>query len=106
MDKEASVQVEVVFARPDRQRIVTLAVPAGTTARQAVALSGLLHGVPEPDMSTCPVGVFGRLVSEDYRLRPGDRVEIYRPLHRDPREARRELAARGFTMDGSSVAKK
>jgi putative ubiquitin-RnfH superfamily antitoxin RatB of RatAB toxin-antitoxin module len=49
-------------------------------------------------VARCPLGVFGRVVADDYGVQAGDRVEIYRPLEREPREARRELAARGLTM--------
>ena len=90
--------VEVVYALPERQQLLRITVPAGTNAREALRLSGLVADFPELDVETCPVGVFGKEVPADYQLAEGDRVEVYRPLLNDPRESRRVLAARGVTM--------
>ena len=38
------------------------------------------------------IGVFGKTVNPDTRLSDGDRVEIYRSLALDPKEARRRRA--------------
>ncbi len=87
------VQIEVAFARADRQTIVRLSVPVGTTIRQAVQRSKIGTQFTEIDAADCAVGVFGRRVPDHYIVQSGDRVEIYRPLQMDPREARRALAA-------------
>jgi putative ubiquitin-RnfH superfamily antitoxin RatB of RatAB toxin-antitoxin module len=108
-DKGAHVEVEVVYARPEMQRVVTIRVVAGTSAREVVRLSKLSESFPEIEKSTCPIGVFGAPVDNSYVVQAGDRVEVYRPLERDPREARRELAARGLTMgmtNGMTMGKK
>ena len=83
--------VEVAWATPDQQVLLKLEVPAGTSARKAVKLSGMDDCIEAQarDIDSLPLGVFGQAVADDYQLQPGDRVEIYRPLHRDPREARR-----------------
>jgi putative ubiquitin-RnfH superfamily antitoxin RatB of RatAB toxin-antitoxin module len=94
----ADIQIEVAYATQDSQRIVALRVPPDTLVREALRLSGIAAEFPEIDIVKCPVGIFGRQVNDEYRVAAGDRVEIYRPLERDPREARRELAARGLTM--------
>ncbi|PXX94849.1 RnfH family protein [Halomonas sp. LBP4] len=91
------IEVEVAFALPERQRIVTLAVPEGTTARQAVRLAGLETLFPELPPSTfgeADLGIFGKpLRDPDHQvLRAGDRVEVYRPLVIDPKAARAERA--------------
>ncbi|MBT8441918.1 MAG: RnfH family protein [Gammaproteobacteria bacterium] len=88
-----AIAVEVAYARPDIQRLIELIVPAQTSVREALELSGIGDGFDEIDTATCAVGVFGRAVDDDYVLRPGDRIEIYRPLHIDPRAARRARAA-------------
>lgn len=93
------LEVEVAFALPDRQRIVSLTVPEGTTARQAVALAGLEQHFPECPPATfaeADLGIFGRRLRdpEGQRLRAGDRVEVYRPLEIDPKAARAARAAR------------
>lgn len=89
-----TIKVEVACARPERQRVLPVTVPAGTGARAAVHLSGIAADFPEIDAASAPIGIFGVAVADDHVLRPGDRVEIYRPLRMDPREARR-LRARG-----------
>lgn len=86
------MHVEVAYARPDRQRLVTIDLAAGATARDAVHASGLANEFPEIDGERAPLGVFGRACAGDTVLRAGDRVEIYRPLQVDPKEARRRRA--------------
>lgn len=80
--------IEIVHARPDRQRVVELPLAEGMTAMQAVRASGLLEEFAL-DPADLALGVYGRRVDGTQRLRAGDRVEIYRPLAADPREARR-----------------
>lgn len=95
----AMLEVEVAFALPERQRIIPLAVPEGTTPRQAVAMAGLEEAFPELPPATfreADLGIFGRRLRDPdaERLRAGDRVEVYRPLQLDPKAARSERAAR------------
>ena len=97
---EAQISIEVACGLPDRQRVVPVVVPAGTVAREAVARSGLQPEFPQLDFEHAPLAVFGKPVADDYRVRSGDRIELCRPLQRDPRDARRELAAQGLTMGG------
>lgn len=97
MDTEF-VHVEVAYATPRLQSIVELQLAAPVTAREAALESGLQAEYPELDLERCPLGVFGKQVSDERVLRDGDRVEIYRPLVNEPREARRKAAARGGTM--------
>jgi putative ubiquitin-RnfH superfamily antitoxin RatB of RatAB toxin-antitoxin module len=84
--------VEVVYALPDIQRAVRVTLTPGLTARQAVAQSGLLEEFPEILTRPLVLGLFGARVSEARVLEDGDRVEICRPLERDPRDRRRDLA--------------
>jgi putative ubiquitin-RnfH superfamily antitoxin RatB of RatAB toxin-antitoxin module len=88
------IRVEVAYARPERQSIVELELPAGATVETALRASRLWEQFPEIDPEQAPVGIFGNLCERDTRLGPGDRVEIYRPLLVDPRMARRQRAAR------------
>ena len=94
------LRIEVVYALPDAQHVIALELAAGATVRAAIERSGLLRQFPEIRLAHAGVGIFGRLAKLDDRLGDGDRLEIYRPLVRDPKEARRELAARGKTMGG------
>jgi uncharacterized protein len=93
---EHTIHVEVAYATPDRQWLIGLDAPAGTTAGEAIRLSGLLEELPGLD--TASVGIFGEHVEPGRELEDGDRVEIYRPLIADPREERRAAARSGRTM--------
>lgn len=86
------MQVEVVYALPDAQHLIALDVAAGTTAAEAVTASGLAERFADIDPATTPLAIFGRACERETVLRPGDRVEILRPLQVDPREARRRRA--------------
>lgn len=97
---EGKIHVEVAFALPHEQRIVSLAVAHGTTARQAVvlaALETLFPEIPEDTFRKAPLGIFGTALRdpEHHELHEGDRVEVYRPLKIDPKVARAERAAKG-----------
>ncbi|MBL8483824.1 MAG: RnfH family protein [Rhodocyclaceae bacterium] len=89
------VDVQVVFALPQRQEMVALELPPGTTVAQAVEASGLLQRYPDLSLARNKLGIFGKLAKGDTVLRQGDRVEIYRPLIADPKEVRRQRAAEG-----------
>lgn len=88
------IDIEVAYATPQRQAVVRLCLPPGSTLRQAVERSGLAGEFPEISLETCKLGVFGRPRKADDLLQPGDRVEIYRPLIADPKQARRARAKR------------
>jgi len=93
-----TIQVEVVYAKPERQEVVKLSLPAGSTAAQAIEASGVLAKHPEIDLATNKLGVYARLAKVDTVLRDRDRVEIYRPLLADPKEVRKQRAAEGKAM--------
>jgi len=84
------IRVEVAFARPDRQEIISLSVEEGTTAVEAVKRSGIVAIFPEVDPENGDMGIFGKVIKNPsaHELRDGDRVEIYRPLQIDPKQAR------------------
>ena len=91
-------EVEIVFALPDRQLLETVLVTAGETVLDVVNKSGLHEAFPEYDIDGLAVGIWGREVQRDQLVKEDDRIEIYRPLQLDPREARRQLALSGRTM--------
>jgi putative ubiquitin-RnfH superfamily antitoxin RatB of RatAB toxin-antitoxin module len=91
--------VEVAYAKPERQRVVRLALAPGLSAIDAVRASGILSECPELDEGRLALGIYGRKVEPGHLLESGDRVEIYRPLSADPRETRRRLAAEGRSMN-------
>lgn len=94
MAAERAIAVELVYALPDTQEVVALRVAAGTTVREAIRLSGLSARYPQIDAEGVPVGIHGRAVARDAKLQDGDRVEVYRPLVADPKQARRRRASR------------
>jgi uncharacterized protein len=85
--------VEVVFALPEEQVLVALLLEEGATIEDAVAASGLYGRFPNHDLKSFDTGIWGRVVARAHVLRSGDRVELYRPLRLDPRDARRERAS-------------
>lgn len=99
-----SMSAEVAYALPDEQVILTVEGQAGMTVQQAIEASGILKSFPEIDLAENKVGVFGKLAKLDTPLSPGDRVEIYRPLIADPKEARKKRAAEGKVMKKGAKA--
>lgn len=83
------MRATVVYCAPDRQWIVDVEVPAGSTLRDAVVASGLPAHVPQLDVAALGLGVFNHLRDPDEPVREGDRIEVYRPLAIDPKQARR-----------------
>lgn len=90
--KDDIVTVEVAYARPERQLVLPVDVPSGSTIRAAIETSGILRFFPEIDLETQAVGLFGCEMDLDDPISAGERVEIYRPLAVDPKERRRAKA--------------
>ncbi len=89
---EDLIHVEVAAALPERQVLIGLGVPAGTTLAEAVERSAIARQLPGFEIDPERMGIFGRKRPPSTPLRDGDRVEIYRPLTADPKEVRRQLA--------------
>jgi putative ubiquitin-RnfH superfamily antitoxin RatB of RatAB toxin-antitoxin module len=89
-----SLKIEVVYALRERQVLTLIEVEEGASVREAIEGSGILRQFPEIELTPGRVGVFGKVVDPDSQLRDGDRVEIYRPLEADPKEARRRRVKR------------
>ncbi|OIP18788.1 MAG: RnfH family protein [Betaproteobacteria bacterium CG2_30_59_46] len=89
------ILVEVAYALPQKQEVLSLKIRSGALVSDAIARSGILRDFPEIDLATAKVGVYGKQVKLDAVLRDKDRVEIYRPLIADPKEIRRKRAAEG-----------
>jgi uncharacterized protein len=93
------ITVEVAYALPHKQKIISLLVAPGTSALQAVERSGIVKHFPDIDLATAKMGIFGQSLgtkglntAASHVLHEGDRVEIYRPLISDPKDARRKRA--------------
>ncbi|WP_318517623.1 RnfH family protein [Photobacterium leiognathi] len=89
---QSLIHVEVVYALPNVQRVLKLAVVADTPIQEIIEQSGILAMYPEIDLKKNKVGIYSRNVKLDSAAREGDRIEIYRPLVADPREIRRKRA--------------
>ena len=86
------IRVEVVFATPQKQELVTVELEEGSRLCDAIDKSGLAQKFDHFEVDPRRVGIFGKKVGLDQVLRDGDRVEIYRPLLADPKEVRRQRA--------------
>jgi len=95
MREEPRITVSVVCAEPGRAFNVDLILPDGVTVADAIAESGIRDAWPGVEIRADRVGIFAGKVSLDTMLHDGDRVEIYRPLTIDPKEARRKRARSG-----------
>ena len=86
------LEIEIVYGLADRQVLKSMTVAEGTTVREAALQSGLEVEFLELDLQQAPLGIFGKVVKDETVLRDGDRIEVYRPLLIDPKEARRKRA--------------
>ena len=94
MENDKLMSVEVAYAAPNRQLIIPLEVKEGCNMLEAVILSGIIDKFPEIDPGSMTLGIFSKVEKkpESVVLSAGDRVEIYRPLIADPKEARKKRA--------------
>lgn len=92
------ITVEVVYARPGEQVLEQLSVAANSTVDVVLQQSGILERFPEIDLNVNKVGIFGKATTLSSNVVEGDRIEIYRPLIADPKEARKKRAAEGKAM--------
>ncbi len=91
---DQKIVVEVAYAkRAEEQKVLEVKIPEGSSIEQAIFESGILLQYPEIDMKNFAVGVFGKVLKKDKLVKSGDRIEIYRPLIQNPKEARRNRAA-------------
>ena len=89
---KALIEIEVAYAKPEEQAVIAIKVRQGTTLMHAVEASGLLVRFPEIIHTDLRLGVFGVVCKPEQVVKQGDRVEIYRALIHDPKEARRQRA--------------
>jgi putative ubiquitin-RnfH superfamily antitoxin RatB of RatAB toxin-antitoxin module len=94
MAREPDLAVEVVYALPDRVIAASAHVEPGTTVGEVIERLAFARLVPDVALNDARVGIFGRVVARDTPVRDGDRIEIYRPLIADPKQARRQRSSR------------
>ncbi|MEQ1599695.1 MAG: RnfH family protein [Methylotenera sp.] len=95
---DQQIMVEVAYALPKEQLIIPISMPPEANAEAAIRVSGILNKFPEIDLNVNQIGIFGKLSKLDAPLRNLDRIEIYRPLIADPKEARKQRAEEGKVM--------
>lgn len=76
--------VEVVYAKPEKQWIINLTIHLPASILDAIHQSTILEHCSEIDLDKNKVGIFGEILALDTPLKENDRVEIYRPLKIDP----------------------
>lgn len=84
----AKLSIDVCYALPDAQTLITVELAPGATVQQAIDASGILARHPEIDLAKLKAGIYGKIKPLDAALADHDRVEIYRPLIVDPKAAR------------------
>ncbi len=102
-----NINIEVAYALPDEQVILSLEVPDDCTVEEAIKRSGVTETYPQIDLETDKVGIFGKMCKLNATLRNKDRIEIYRKLIADPKESRRqkaEMERKKAIQDGSKKA--
>lgn len=82
------IQVEIIYALPSLQKQYQLEVLVNSTILQALEASGIFQDFPELQQQELLLGVWGKRVTMQYVLQPDDRIEIYRPLLIEPKQAR------------------
>ena len=87
------IALQVAYATLATQVVIDLEAPDGASINEVIALSGICKQFPEIDMTAVQVGVWGKVRRRDFKLRAGDRVEIFRALKADPKEARRNRSS-------------
>ncbi len=92
MADEQMFPVDVIYAKPEQQKVITVTVTQGTTFVEAVKQSGIAAFFPEIDVDNLKLGSFSHQMKPDDVVQPGQRIEIYRPLIADPKEVRRRRA--------------
>lgn len=90
------IQVEVAYALPEKQKIVSLTVESGTVIRDVVRQADMTRFFPDLDIENAKLGIFGKAVRkpDEQAIKAGERVEIYRELTVDPKKARANRAAK------------
>lgn len=92
METKQLITIEVAYALPNEQVILSIEVDDGCLVEDAIKRSGILEKYPQIDLSTDKVGIFGKMCKLNAKLKHKDRIEIYRKLIADPKESRRQKA--------------
>lgn len=89
------INAEIVYATPEKQYLLALVLPENCSVAHAITVSGILTQCDElaqQELTSLNVGIFSIPCALEHEVKQGDRIEIYRPLRHDPKEARRMRA--------------
>jgi hypothetical protein len=92
METNQTITIEVAYALPNEQVILSIEVDDGCLVEDAIKRSGILERFPQIDLAKDKVGIFGKMCKLNVKLNHKDRIEIYRTLIADPKESRRQKA--------------
>ncbi len=92
MKQQDKLKIELIYALPDEQKLYLIEVDSNTTVGEAIEISGILDDYPTIDLQKNKVGIFSKVCKLSDGLNDLDRIEIYRPLLADPKEARKKRA--------------
>lgn len=92
MEQNEWINIEVAYGTRAKQYLLKVKMPTGATVREAILVSGILEQIPEINLSQQKIGIFSKPCDMETSLKEGDRIELYRPLLIDPKEARRAKA--------------
>jgi putative ubiquitin-RnfH superfamily antitoxin RatB of RatAB toxin-antitoxin module len=93
---DQQISLEVVYGTPEKQALLEVVVEQGTTVEQAILASGIVKRFPDINLEILKVGIWNRTCKLTDIPKKGDRIEIYRPLIADPKEARRRRAEKAI----------
>ena len=89
---DQQISLEVVYGTPEKQALLEVVVEQGTTVKETIMASGIVKRFPDINLEVLKVGIWNRTCKLTDLPKKGDRIEIYRPLIADPKEARRRRA--------------
>lgn len=90
--KDELVNIEVIYALEDEQKILRLSVAKKSTVAEVIKQSGILKLYPQIDLDQSQCGIYSHVVTMEQIVKEGERIEIYRPLICDPKEVRKQRA--------------
>lgn len=98
-----TIRVTVAWAAVDEGGEIDLELPAESSVQCAINaasdVSSKLANLAKQEIAVS-VGVWGKVRPRNFQLRDGDRVELYRALKADPKDARRVNAERSSAKSG------
>ncbi|PHS13524.1 MAG: RnfH family protein [Kangiella sp.] len=97
--EQKSINIEVIYAKKDEQKLFYLRVNNDTNVESAIRQSGILKHYSEIDLAINKIGIFSTSCKLGDPLHDNDRIEIYRPLIIDPKEARKQRAKKNSSQE-------